>query len=254
MIFCVFRINFRLYTPILPGFQQGIHSRKTNKHSLTHTLIWILVLIHGIRNLSQGNWNQPTTFLQTLMENLWLSYSVLLRLLMKTIFTLLLVQATGKHLRSAAKSGISSKKQVRPEEILQISFTNKATEELKNRVSRDLDVCVDAKTFHKLGLDLITTFKKSRPLVAEEYFLKSHIQTYFASLGKDPQGVAALMTYFGSYLHIPEEFRNCTSLDDVTEICQNLQFETLHSTASNHLENIQRTNRITHPFEQVKSL
>jgi len=145
-------------------------------------------------------------------------------------------------------------KQIHPEEILLISYTIKATEELKNRVSRDHDVSVDAKTFHKLGLDLITESQQCRPPVADENLLQSYIRTYFAALGKDPQGVATIMTYFGSYLHIPEEFQNCTSLDDVKELCRNLQFETLRSAASTYLKNIQRTNHITHSFEQVKSL
>lgn len=145
------------------------------------------------------------------------------------------------------------RKHIRPEEILLISYTNKATEELKNRVSGGCDGAVDTKTFHKLGLDLITESQSFRPNIAGEYFLQSHIQTYFASLGNDPEGVATLMTYFGSYIHIPEEFRNCASPDDVAKLCQKLQFETLRSTASTYLENIQRTRRITHSFEQVKS-
>lgn len=46
-------------------------------------------------------------------------------------------------------------KKIKPEQILLISYTNKATEELKTRIQQDLGLKVAIKTFHKLGLELL---------------------------------------------------------------------------------------------------
>ncbi|WP_338096063.1 UvrD-helicase domain-containing protein [Methanorbis rubei] len=161
---------------------------------------------------------------------------------------------TGKTLTICGKVRyLIEKKQINPNEILLISYTNKATEELRNRVSRGMDVSIDAKTFHKLGLSLITTSKGYQPRVAEEYLLKSCIQQYFKSLGENPSQIATIMTYFGSYLNIPTEFKDCQNMSDVTAVCQNLQLETLRSKAESYIDKVQQEDRITHAFEKVKS-
>ena len=46
-------------------------------------------------------------------------------------------------------------KKVNPEDILMISYTNKATEELIDRIKKDFHLPIDILTFHKLGLKMI---------------------------------------------------------------------------------------------------
>lgn len=50
-------------------------------------------------------------------------------------------------------------KKVDPSNILLISYTNKATEELKTRIQKDFGLPIDILTFHKLGLELIRQTK-----------------------------------------------------------------------------------------------
>jgi len=72
---------------------------------------------------------------------------------------------------------IESKK-AKPDEILLISFTDKAVKEMTERLAR-IDVDVKAKTFHKLGLDIITNFQQTRPTIATSEFLDNIVYNYF---------------------------------------------------------------------------
>ena len=50
-------------------------------------------------------------------------------------------------------------KKVNPKDILMISYTNKATEELIDRIKKDFHLPIDILTFHKLGLKMIKKYK-----------------------------------------------------------------------------------------------
>lgn len=50
---------------------------------------------------------------------------------------------------------------VTPEQILLISYTNKATEELKIRIQQDFHLPISIFTFHKLGLEILKENKKA---------------------------------------------------------------------------------------------
>ena len=85
---------------------------------------------------------------------------------------------SGKTLTVAAKvKYLVEKKNIKPEEILLISFTRKAANEMQERINQKLNIGVEAKTFHKLGLEIITQANKQRPDVNEE--LDKVVQSYF---------------------------------------------------------------------------
>ena len=46
-------------------------------------------------------------------------------------------------------------KNIKPEEILLISFTKKSSDEMFERISGRLNINIESRTFHKLGLDII---------------------------------------------------------------------------------------------------
>lgn len=48
----------------------------------------------------------------------------------------------------------------RPDEILLISFTDKATKEMSERLKK-INIEINSKTFHKLGLEIITNFTRN---------------------------------------------------------------------------------------------
>lgn len=53
---------------------------------------------------------------------------------------------------------------VKPDEILLVSFTRKAAEELRNRIGEDSIHCA---TFHKLALDIVTDYNHARPSICD---------------------------------------------------------------------------------------
>jgi DNA helicase-4 len=52
-------------------------------------------------------------------------------------------------------------RKVKPDKILVLAFTRKASEEIKERVRTKTNVEMDIKTFHKFGLNIITSVKET---------------------------------------------------------------------------------------------
>lgn len=52
---------------------------------------------------------------------------------------------------------------VLPEEILVLSFTNASAKEMKNRITKELNLEINASTFHKLGLEIIKKTSEHLP-------------------------------------------------------------------------------------------
>ena len=68
----------------------------------------------------------------------------------------------GKTTTVAAKvKYLVDKKEIEPKDILVISFTNKAVDELKERINQKLGIPCKISTFHRVGFDLIINSFKS---------------------------------------------------------------------------------------------
>lgn len=71
------------------------------------------------------------------------------------------MQELGKTTTMAAKvKYLVDKKNVKPEEIIVISYTHKAIEELQDRINKKLQIPVKITTFHALGYEMIKNLKK----------------------------------------------------------------------------------------------
>lgn len=55
------------------------------------------------------------------------------------------------------------KTEVKPEEILLLSFTNASVDELKDRILKETNQFIHISTFHKLGLDILAKIEGKRP-------------------------------------------------------------------------------------------
>ena len=62
-------------------------------------------------------------------------------------------------------------KGVKPEEILLISYTNKAVEELKTRINKEFNIPCKISTFHSLGLEIVTKNTTKKTIVEDDYNL-----------------------------------------------------------------------------------
>ena len=69
-----------------------------------------------------------------------------------------------------------------PEAILALTFTQKAAEEMSNRVEKDFNTTFNAKTFHSFGLELLEEFGVSLNILPEKYtLLDESLQLLFFS-------------------------------------------------------------------------
>jgi len=96
---------------------------------------------------------------------------------------------------------------ISPKEILLISFTKKSAEDLANKVNIQ---GVDAKTFHKLGLDIVKDVEKAKTSLYDQeplYFLRDA----FKKLSTNDKYLNVLTKYFTDFIKISKddfEFNN----------------------------------------------
>jgi len=115
------------------------------------------------------------------------------------------------------------------DEILLISFTDKAVKEMTERLHR-IDIDVKAKTFHKLGLDIITNFQQTRPSIATGEFLDNIISNYFKKeILNFPEQIKNILEFMTAYLYIPEDISNFENLGDYIDNFRNIDYETIES-------------------------
>ncbi len=89
-----------------------------------------------------------------------------------------------------------------PEDILLISFTNKACDEMKERIKKKMGINIQVKTFHKLGLDVIAESNNEKPSVFS--LSKKETDEIFngllKNLMKDKAYLELVTKYFSYYL------------------------------------------------------
>lgn len=146
--------------------------------------------------------------------------------------TLVLAGAgSGKTLTIAAKvKYLCDIRNVCPKDILLVSFTKKAAQEMTKRIQHRLGIPVEATTFHKLGLDIITTSDRKRPDVSDENALNQFVHNFFENdLLNHPYLVENLTKYFAYFLEIPDNMEQYASLGELYEEEKLADLETLKS-------------------------
>ncbi|MCP1495136.1 DNA helicase-4 [Peribacillus frigoritolerans] len=117
---------------------------------------------------------------------------------------------------------------VKPEEILLISFTNKASGEMYERISKKLNVNVEVKTFHKLGLEIIARYNRAKPNIYEKQ--TELISNYmYNEIYTNEEQIKKLIEFFGYYLNVPKNIEEFDNLGEYYEHYKNVDFETLKS-------------------------
>ena len=145
------------------------------------------------------------------------------------------------------------KKNIRPENILLLSFTKKTVGELNERI-RKIGLGTEATTFHKLGYDTIKKFQKSIPAVTNDSTLSRVIKKYLQEdIFEDTEAVGSYIQYIACYMNIPEEADNYNSFGEKLDTEKGIDFQTLKSKCET-LNKVSKSSLDTMQGEKVKSV
>lgn len=111
----------------------------------------------------------------------------------------------GKTTTVAAKVRyLVEKKNIDPAQILVISFTNKAVQELQEKINRDLKIDCPISTFHSTGYAILNRHSTEKLNIVDSSKLYFVIQDYFrGNILKDEVMVKNLIMFFASYFDAP---------------------------------------------------
>ena len=113
----------------------------------------------------------------------------------------------GKTTTVAAKVRyLVEKRGIDPAQILVISFTNKAVEELRGRINGNLGIPCPISTFHSVGYTILQQGEEERKKIVEGGYMYTVINNYLkSSVLRNPEVVDKLILFFGSYFTAPYE-------------------------------------------------
>ncbi|MBE6155715.1 MAG: DNA helicase UvrD [Firmicutes bacterium] len=123
-------------------------------------------------------------------------------------YTLVIAGAgAGKTTTVAAKvKYLVDNQNIAPEDILVVSFTNKAVGELKDRLNKDLNIPCPIATFHSVGNAILRKQTNEKLNIVDSSKLYWVLQDYFKnSLLKNGALVNNLILFFASYFDAPFE-------------------------------------------------
>ena len=171
-------------------------------------------------------------------------------------YTLVIAGAgAGKTTTVAAKvKYLVEKKGIKPEQILVISFTNKAVGELRDKINKALNINCPVTTFHKTGYAILRKQDNEKRQVVDGGFMFNVINNYLkGNILEQPELVDKLILFFGSYFDAPYEGED---LNDFFNYISKSDFTTLKGNMSEYSEEIidKRTGKcisITH--ERMRS-
>lgn len=171
-------------------------------------------------------------------------------------YTLVIAGAgAGKTTTVAAKvKYLVEKKNVSPDQILVISFTNKAVGELRSKINKALKIDCPVTTFHKTGYAILRRKDEERKLIVDGGFMFNVISNYLkGNILENPELVDKLILFFGSYFDAPYEGDD---LNTFFNYIAKADFSTLRGNMSEYTEEIinKRTgNKVTIARETLRS-
>ncbi len=153
-------------------------------------------------------------------------------------YTLVIAGAgAGKTTTVAAKvKYLVEKRNIKPEQILVISFTNKAVGELRDKINKGLRIKCPVTTFHKTGYAILRRQDTERKSIVTEGFMYNVINNYLkGNILENPELVDKLILFFGSYFDSPYEGEN---LNDFFNYITKADFTTLRGNMDEYTEQI----------------
>ena len=152
----------------------------------------------------------------------------------------------GKTTTVAAKVRYLVERQgIKPEEILVISFTNKAVNELQERINENLQIKCPISTFHKVGFAIMRKDSEINKKVVDDGYLFNVLANYLkTTVLKNETMVTKLVLFFGSYFSAPYEGDN---LAEYFKFIANADLSTLKSNLHEYVKQIidNKTHKVT---------
>ena len=173
-------------------------------------------------------------------------------------YTLVIAGAgAGKTTTVAAKvKYLVEKKGINPNQILVISFTNKAVGELQDKINKALKIDCPVTTFHKTGYAIRRRQEtEERVRIVTEGYMYNVVNNYIKhNILEYPELVDKLILFFGSYFDAPYEGDD---LNSFFNYITKADFSTLRGNMEEYTEKIidQRSGRyVTIAHERLRSL
>ena len=137
---------------------------------------------------------------------------------------------------SAKVRYLVEKKGISPDEILVISFTNKAVGELRDKINKDLGIPCPVTTFHKTGYAILRRQDAERMMIVDQGFMYNVINNYLkGNILENPELVDKLILFFGSYFDAPYEGED---LNDFFNYISKADFSTIRGNIDEYAEKI----------------
>ena len=143
--------------------------------------------------------------------------------------------------------------QFKAEDILVLSFTNASASEMRERIIKETEQQIDAMTFHKLGMNIITCTDNMKPNITQ-INLSSYVKDSLKKHMNDPAYLRKLITYLlynNSKSKSEFEFKSQAEYDDYLKANPpiTLNNETVKSYAEMDIANFLYKNRINYIYE-----
>ncbi|MBR4838250.1 MAG: UvrD-helicase domain-containing protein [Bacteroidales bacterium] len=137
---------------------------------------------------------------------------------------------------SAKVKYLVEKKSIAPEQILVISFTNKAVGELREKINKQLGINCPVTTFHKTGYAILCRQDANLKTIVDQGFMYSVINNYLkGNILENPELVDKLILFFGSYFDAPYEGDD---LNDFFNYISKADFSTIKGNIDEYTEKI----------------
>ncbi len=142
----------------------------------------------------------------------------------------------GKTTTLAAKvKYLVEKQNVRPEEIIVISYTNKAVKELVEKINKQMNIPAKVITFHSLGYEIMRKEASSIPSVLENtYSVFSDI--IMNKVYKEEKQLQNILYFLSYYMNIPEEALNYKNISEYIEDKKTRDYNTLKGNIERYIE------------------
>jgi DNA helicase-4 len=144
----------------------------------------------------------------------------------------------GKTTTMAAKvKYLVEKKQIPPEDIIVISYTNKAIDELKERINKGLRIPAKICTFHKFAYEIVRKFSDTPPEVNYSAF-NIIIEMLEKEIFNDKKLLKKVLLFLGYYFDLPEDILKYDSLNQFHLSKAAQDYETIKSGAGDYIKKV----------------